>query len=531
MRRIISWAAFLALAGGCSVPEPDARVWVAYNQDCGNFYGWHLKHHPNEPMTRQTLAEYFDPSLASCVTHYFINPNGMTASFESDAFECDWKLHGKIECAMSSRYRTHDKIMALKRQLADDKLDPFAFFMERARERGVSPWISMRMNDVHHTWEDDNRMIARHWLAHPEMRLHPDYPIFTAMKKDSSFVAYDFEWREVRELRLRQVDELLSRYDADGIELDFMRECQLFRPGRARENVPLLTAFVREVRRMAGIVAKRRGHGFGVAVRIPSRPEAARALGMDFETWAREGLVDLVIAGNNYPSSDFGYSSAEWKRILRAANPSVRFLAGRDDGFASECRRETRRALTMAEQAGWIERHLAEGADGLYFFNICYADWNSGDMRYFKEGGWSVRRFATEGRAYPVSYIDYARFVGTPLEAPQLPVEVGGRQVDVRVACGRMPTEGTVAAVLGFSRTPSPKLRATVRLNGQAASGSAEGPSDLFVTRPEKRCGKSVWRFEFPASAMREGFNVITIGGVGQRECVLHACEMQVGGT
>ena len=343
-------------------------MWVAYNQDCGNFYGWHLKHHPNEPMTRQTLAEYFDPSLASCVTHYFINPNGMTASFESDAFECDWKLHGKIECAMSSRYRTHDKIMALKRQLADDKLDPFAFFMERARERGVSPWISMRMNDVHNVHDPSFCSLSTFWLKHPEFRREPG----ATVRNGGQWTcwALDYSHPEVRAYSLAFVKELLERYDVDGIECDWMRFPEHLPPGRARECSPCLDEFMRDVRREANLAAKRRGHPILVGARVDSDPRAALARGTDPFQWAREGSVDWVVPCNFFATVDFELPYAEWRSRMDEISPQVRIVPGADSGLLVPGKGWNRRLLTRDEYYGWADRLQKQGANGFYLFNL-----------------------------------------------------------------------------------------------------------------------------------------------------------------
>lgn len=58
-----------------------------------------------------------------------------------------------------------------------------------------------------------------------------------------------------------------------------------------------------------------------LAARIESRPEAARAAGKDFETWAQEGLVDRIIVCNFWPSVDFGLPLEEWNGIALNFSP------------------------------------------------------------------------------------------------------------------------------------------------------------------------------------------------------------------
>ena len=41
--------------------------------------------------------------------------------------------------------------------------------------------------------------------------------------------AYNYEYEEIREKMLGYIKEQLTRYDVDGLELDYSREIQLFR--------------------------------------------------------------------------------------------------------------------------------------------------------------------------------------------------------------------------------------------------------------------------------------------------------------
>ena len=61
--------------------------------------------------------------------------------------------------------------------------------------------------------------------------------------------------------------ETLDRYDIDGLELDFMREPYLFSAGKEAEGAPILTAWIREVRKLTD--GGRRPAGTSRAARRP----------------------------------------------------------------------------------------------------------------------------------------------------------------------------------------------------------------------------------------------------------------------
>jgi len=105
----------------------------------------------------------------------------------------------------------------------------------------------------------------------------------------------DYGHKEVRDHHMKLVRELIERYDFDGLELDWMRFGYHFRPGFEREGAPILTDFMVKVRRLLDKAQQKRGHKIKLGARVPSRPQTAAGLGMDAVTWARKGLVDMLV--------------------------------------------------------------------------------------------------------------------------------------------------------------------------------------------------------------------------------------------
>ena len=89
--------------------------------------------------------------------------------------------------------------------------------------------------------------------------------------------------------------ETLDRYDIDGLELDFMREPYLFSANKEAEGAPILTEWIRQVRKKVDAAAAKRGHPISLGVRAPSRPETASKMGIEAVDWAKEGLIDVLV--------------------------------------------------------------------------------------------------------------------------------------------------------------------------------------------------------------------------------------------
>ena len=119
------------------------------------------------------------------------------------------------------------------------------------------------------------------------------------------------------------LEEIVNRYDLDGLELDFMRFPYHFRIGHELEGGEILTAWLLEVRGLTDAAAKRLGHPVQLAVRVPAEPETARQMGLDAVRWAREGLVDLVTVTPFWETSDFNMPVRLWRRLLDGTGVSL----------------------------------------------------------------------------------------------------------------------------------------------------------------------------------------------------------------
>ena len=260
---------------------------------------------------------------------------GNTANYESDILELTGKRSGEMDPFLL--------------KLIEEGNDPPKLVVDAARKRGVDIFYSFRINDCHDSFEIQ-RLIPTFKVQHPEWTIgagHPYGPKYNL----------NFAVTEVRDLKFRVIEEVFRKYDFDGIEIDFLRSPPYFIPGYEPENAHLLTAFLRRVRKHLRQRGERRGRPITLAVRVDENLEACRLDGFDVATWAKDGLIDLLILGSGAIDIDV----EGFKKLTRDTNVLVYpCVYGWPSGYMP-APPELHRALAM--------NYWHQGADGIYTFN------------------------------------------------------------------------------------------------------------------------------------------------------------------
>ncbi len=319
-------------------------------------------------FTADFVASFVDQYAGTQVNEILFSANSQRTSFDSKAWDPIWKGYDPggpddqellrstpAESRPGSRKWIHTAW-----SLAQNKIDPYQLWIARARRHKLSPWISMRMNDLHNVDDPDSYMHSTFWKQHPEFRR---VPWRTADWRDRAF---DYARAEVREYHFRLVEEDCERYDFDGLELDWMRFGFHFRPGRESEDGPLLTGFVRRTRELLNRWEKRRGHRILLGARIPSRPQTAISLGLDGALWAREGLVQLLVVTPFWASIETDIPLELWRRL---AGDNVTLAAGLELLVRPYHAYRPLQFNSIETVRGAAASMLARGADRVYLFN------------------------------------------------------------------------------------------------------------------------------------------------------------------
>ena len=318
-------------------------------------------------FTSQTPYQSYDTEVGKEQIRGYISELANTGVDVLMCCPSAWRLplyYSKVNPVWQTWGRTHkdpnavadwkyfDKVFHRVREymLSDDYEDPVTLSLEEARKHGISPYLSWRMNDMHQTHYDEDRVppvMDDLWINHPEFRLKARN--------------MNYMYPEVRKWYFDILEELVRNYDMDGLELDFMRYPNYFEPEEVEKGTPLMTEFVRSVRRLTD------EKGIRLAVRVPASPEKALAVGLDVPLWKKEGLVDLITVSTYYkisPEQDVEkYKALPGKAEILGELHFITF-----SGVGTEVARFTTKEIYETLGASLMER----GADGLSFFNFAY---------------------------------------------------------------------------------------------------------------------------------------------------------------
>ncbi|MDO5553151.1 MAG: hypothetical protein Q4G68_05270 [Planctomycetia bacterium] len=465
---------------------------IIYNEDNDHFYNL-----PPECMTREYVERYFNNYADTKITDYFLCLNGQVASFDSKTLQTVWD---EID-----QYENPSRWMANAKLLHDRGVDFYAVGVERCRANGISPWISIRMNDVHCVGVKPRHFrTTRHYEEHPELWRVPD-----AVEKkisDWNAYAYNYSRKEVRDYYLALVQEVLERYDMDGLELDWMRFGYHLTPGKEREEAVFLTEFVRQARVLTNEASEKRGHPVQLAVRIPQTVETALGLGMDGITWAKEGLIDVMTV-STFLSADFNTPIQQWKDELGDAATTVKIVPATDNGIYSYAQR---RVYTDAALVyGWANTMYWQGANAFYLFNYPYTAGDNPGLGTWQmlTTGLSRETVLRAQRRHPVSLRDFVLY-GMSSEC-QLPKKTD-TNLKFSVQIGQKPDRGRAHVCLAF--TEGENLNETairLKLNGHETPMVTDilySPTDCFGEKIARAVS-----FEFSHEQLIDGINEITL--------------------
>ena len=252
------------------------------------------------------------------------------------------------------------------RQMIADGHDPLQLVIDRCREHGLWFFAGSWVN-----FEGGDRETAG-GLGRKTDFVY-DHPQYHVGEEDDPRAAgenpcrFSFLHEAVRERRFVLFEELLTRYETDGLDLDLADHVPLSRFDEVDALAPVLTDWLRRLRRTADEAQKTQGRQKRLLVRIPADPAAWAILGYDVATWVGEGIVDglICLPGLMHASVDTGVD-------LTAA---VNITAGTDclvmSGFAQTMARQTAQQATPPMVWAAAANAHTQGADAFGLADAC----------------------------------------------------------------------------------------------------------------------------------------------------------------
>ncbi len=465
-------------------------------------------------MTREGLHAYVDQYAGTKVTHIFWCPNAMRASFASKTRDPIWEVGGRNipeKSIFANRWPRNAKL------LHERGLDPYAVWIARCREQHISPWLSMRMNDVHDVGDPKNFMHSTFWAQHPEYWRVPG--------GKGSWVARALNYGipEVREHAMSFIRELLERYDPDGLELDWMRFGYHFKPGEEAKGCKLLTEFTRQVRALTNDWSKRRGHPIKLAARVPAVPEAAIGLGMDGVTWAKEGLIDLLIPTPFWTTSDFDIPIEQWRERIGKRGKGVAILPGLEHNMRPYPGARQVSRHDLASMRGFAAAGYHRGGNGVYLFNFFSPGSVVGGQEAYRtllEQGLTPKVAFSKPRRHVVLFHDTVP--SGVSRGAQLPAKA--ESATFRIYTGPVPQGGSVVFITGLAPGEDiGKVRYAAKLNGTSCEPMADHPE------PKRFPGVArAVRLACPISAMKEGSNTVQLSRSASPKATIVWAEIRI---
>ena len=370
-------------------------------------------------------------------------------------------------------------IRALKDNYNTDSL---AIAVKFCHENDLEVFFTHRANDIHDSFEDFE--LSTWKREHPEYLLgkREDRNKYPDSDPRNRWSALNFEIPEVRDHLLAIYDDVLARYDVDGIEIDYLRNPLFFRPNlefrpATSEQVNRLTDFQQGVRDLAYKHGNRRGRPILVTARVPVTKRLCRYIGIDIERWLKEDCLDLLTVG-------VGCHPFTRPRDLIELGHAHDVLVY--PCIAGSTARPAQRTQEHFRGAAAICWH--GGADGVYLFNTYAEIFDSKYKPLFTELGDPVT-FSSMDKIF---CIDHNRVVdggieGALLQHQILPLELDGSGRPLHVT---LPVADDVAKerrlkllTLRFhfeGKDPGEEIE--VRLNGDLIESTKEDTESGWVT-------------------------------------------------
>ena len=356
--------------------EPRGERRLIYTSDPSNlaFYqvGQQVAHTPdaetarNDPARPADLVEWVDSLAHHGVDTYAqtIYSQGWTVFFRSDRFEYDARPQ-------------HQRFVSMM----DAGITPVEVLIEQTHKRGMEFIAKFRMNDRHGNGDQGARFI----LDNLSWQLE-EFP-----------GGQDYSFAPVRDYVFSVANEIVDRFDVDGLLFNYIRHGHCFPTDVARDRQPVMTEFLQRIREMLDRRGSQQRKNLTLGVMIPQRLEECHNLGFDIPTWVREGIVDYICPCD-FGFADFNAPYEEFSQLTRASDcmlyPALSPMM---------CRADDKTLLRPENYRALAQNFYGAGADGVSVFNYQY--------HWARKGG--TARYPGSVEGYPLS-LSYLRDLGDP---------------------------------------------------------------------------------------------------------------------
>jgi len=421
---------------------------LMFNEDWIHFI-W-TRYENNINITEEVLKKFIYQYKDTQVTDFVMNVNGSVSTYPSKTRQsyCD-KYMATKECGIDVNYKDTFAKKAYE-VFVEKGLDMYKIWIDTAKNIGIKPWISIRMNDCHGNGKDPELRQSEYIISHPEQ-----WRIRHRVADEYHDRCLDFEVEEVRENLLSYIEETLERYRPYGLELDFSRETYMFVPGREQKGRKHLNDMMRKIK----VLTQKYGT-LSVNVVLNGSVSTNLEMGLDPILWAKEGLIDSVVNIGRWETTNTNPEIELWKSVL---GKKVEFGCGQQ--LLIKAFPQSRDIISSIETAfGEACANFCNGADFVYLYN--YMDMpeqgledidhpksirQSENLEIILKNIGDYKTALTQKRAHVLTYDDFLPPWKGHISRLPIEFEKGTRQY-IKILTGQVRDEEYAQLVLAFDR-------------------------------------------------------------------------------
>ncbi len=357
-----------------------------YNLDfAGFFYTPRIWQNDDERYSATAIHRFVDTLAKYHVDTLAINPNTKIAWYPSRVWpDATERILDNTAFSDNNRvygFWSQPDFQRALREMVDAGTDWIAEAIDRCHGHGMTVWTSIRMNDGHNTL-DPSDPLYNPLLCRPELLLE-ETPQAAGERYGMGGAGLNYERAEVRDAFMLLIEELLDRYSWDGVELDWLRTPACCAPGATAEATRQVSAWHRELHRLADRSGSLRNKQIEFGVRAPGNLASLPHIGLDLPAMLDEGLFDFLCPSNlmqtswAMPHDRLREEIPERTRIYGVIELSTNFLwSNLPKRTGDPQRNPTNRHMCDFPEAlrGNAAGKLVLGADGIELYNFFVGD-------------------------------------------------------------------------------------------------------------------------------------------------------------
>ncbi len=309
-----------------------------FNGDCNFlFYNPELWQPEGGPFSVRAIQRYIGAIADSGVDTLLVNPNTQVTWYPSRQLEYvlrDYR-RGDLDFARSVGAGLAGMSPALLEKFSQNLRDLLDLYLDLTaagvdwlaecsrvcRERGVSPWLSYRMNPTHFSSAPESPFNCR-LFRDPRNRLSGRVPDASGSSQPA-WVGLNYGRAAVRDHMLAMIREGVEAYDYEGLEMDWLRHPLCCEAPASQAQIDEMTDWFAAVRALTN--ARRPFYPLGI--RTTANLPYLRSIGIDLKELVRRGLVDFCTFSNFWQTA-WGMPLDELRREL---GPNVTIYGGMED--------------------------------------------------------------------------------------------------------------------------------------------------------------------------------------------------------